>query len=90
MLDQLGNQLVAVGATMAYSFVVTFVILKVLDMVMGLRVSEEEEIVGLDVSQHGERAYLLDGGAPLRRHPGRLDRVAATRLPVVRRSAGAS
>ena len=62
--DQLGKQLVAVGATIAYSFVATYVILKVLDLVMGLRVSEEEEIVGIDVSQHGERAYLLDGGAP--------------------------
>ena len=35
----------------------TFGILKVLDLVMGLRVSEEEEIAGVDVSQHGERAY---------------------------------
>ena len=31
-------------------------------MTMGLRVSEDEEILGIDVSQHGERAYLLDGG----------------------------
>jgi Amt family ammonium transporter len=62
--EQLGKQLVAVGATMAYSFVVTFVLLKVLDMTMGLRVSEEDESVGLDASQHGERAYLLDSGAP--------------------------
>ena len=49
---------------MAYSFVLTFVILKVLDMVMGLRVSEEDEIAGVDMSEHGERAYLLDSGAP--------------------------
>jgi Amt family ammonium transporter len=59
---QLGRQVIAVAATMAYSGVVTFVILKVLDVVMGLRVSEEEEIIGLDVSQHGERGYILDGG----------------------------
>jgi Amt family ammonium transporter len=63
-VGQLGKQLVAVGATIAYSGVVTFVILKVLDAVMGLRVSEDEEIVGLDVAQHGERAYILDGGGP--------------------------
>jgi Amt family ammonium transporter len=63
-VDQLGKQLIAVGATMAYSFVLTFVILKVLDMVMGLRVSEEEEVAGVDMSEHGERAYLLDSGAP--------------------------
>ena len=61
--SQLGKQFIAVGVTMAYSFVVTFVILKVLDLVMGLRVSEEEELLGLDASQHGERAYLLDSGA---------------------------
>jgi Amt family ammonium transporter len=60
--SQLGDQVIAVGATMLYSFVVTIVILKVLDMTMGLRVSEEDEILGIDVSQHGERAYLLDGG----------------------------
>ncbi len=61
--DQIWRQLVAVGATMGYSFVATFVILKVLDRVMGLRVSEEEEVAGLDASQHGERAYILDGGS---------------------------
>jgi Amt family ammonium transporter len=59
--EQFFNQLIAIGVTMAYSFIVTMVILKVLDVVMGLRVSEEEEIVGVDVSQHGERAYTFDG-----------------------------
>lgn len=58
------NQIIGVVATMGYSFVVTLVILKVLDLVMGLRVSEEDELIGLDASQHGERAYLLDTGAP--------------------------
>ena len=46
----------------------TFGILKVLDLVMGLRVSHEEELVGVDVSQHGERAYaeaLLSSVEPL-------------------------
>jgi Amt family ammonium transporter len=61
--DQFVKQLIAVGATIAYSGVVTYIILKVLDLVMGLRVSEEEEVVGLDVSQHGERGYILDGGS---------------------------
>jgi Amt family ammonium transporter len=60
--DQLGRQLIAVGVTIVYSFVVTFVLLKVLDMTLGLRVTEDEEVVGIDISQHGERAYLLDGG----------------------------
>ena len=63
-VDQLGKQFVAVGVTISYSFVVTFALLKVLDATMGLRVSEDEENSGLDSSQHGERAYVLDGGAP--------------------------
>jgi Amt family ammonium transporter len=58
------DQIIGVVATMGYSFVMTFAILKVLDVVMGLRVSEEDELIGLDASQHGERAYLLDGGSP--------------------------
>jgi Amt family ammonium transporter len=62
--EQFGKQLVAVGATIAYSGVMTFVILKLLDMTLGLRVSEDQEIVGIDASQHGERAYLIDSGAP--------------------------
>jgi len=41
----------------AYSFVFTFVVAKILDKVMGLSVSEPEEEVGLDISEHGERAY---------------------------------
>jgi Amt family ammonium transporter len=51
------KQIVAILATMAYSFVVTVVILKVLDLTMGLRVSEAQEAEGLDMSQHGERGY---------------------------------
>lgn len=50
-------QVVGVGATWVFSFVGTFIILKVLDMVIGLRVEKEEEIVGLDLSEHSERAY---------------------------------
>jgi len=58
---QLGAQALAVGATLGYSLIATIVILRVLDWVMGLRVSEEEEKLGLDISQHGERAYTLQG-----------------------------
>jgi len=50
-------QAVGVGATWVFSFVGTFIILKVLDMVVGLRVEKEEEIIGLDLSEHSERAY---------------------------------
>ncbi|MFJ3075075.1 MULTISPECIES: ammonium transporter [Pseudomonas] len=45
--------------TVAYTAIVTYVILKVLDVVMGLRVNEEEESVGLDLAQHNERGYNL-------------------------------
>ncbi len=46
-------------ATMAYSIAVTFALLKILDALMGLRVSDEEEVVGLDITQHEESAYTL-------------------------------
>ncbi len=39
----------------------TFIILKVTDATVGLRVSEEDEVKGLDLSQHGEEAYSLEG-----------------------------
>jgi ammonium transporter, Amt family len=55
----LGKQLTVVGVTLAYSFVVSFVIAKVLDKVIGLRVTEEQEVVGLDESLHSERAYQV-------------------------------
>jgi Amt family ammonium transporter len=53
----LGTQLAAVVVVAAYSFTATLVLFKVLDAVMGLRVSNEEEIVGLDIASHGEEAY---------------------------------
>jgi Amt family ammonium transporter len=62
-VGQLGTQFMAVGATMGYSFAVTLFVLKVLDLTLGLRVSEEEEILGLDIAQHGERAYVFELGA---------------------------
>jgi Amt family ammonium transporter len=51
---QVGIQALGVLATIVYTGVATFIILKVVEMVMGLRVSEEEEREGLDVSLHGE------------------------------------
>jgi Amt family ammonium transporter len=56
---QLFIQAVGVLATLVYSFVLTYVLLKLVDATMGLRASEEEEVMGLDLSQHGERAYGL-------------------------------
>jgi Amt family ammonium transporter len=58
---QVWKQIVAVVATIALGFVMTVVILKVLDAIMGLRVNEEDEMAGLDLSQHSETAYALGG-----------------------------
>jgi Amt family ammonium transporter len=55
--ELLGNQFVAVAATIVFSFVVSFIIAKVVDMTMGLRVDETAENEGLDISQHAETAY---------------------------------
>jgi Amt family ammonium transporter len=49
------TQLWGVGTTLIYGFVASFIILKVIDMTMGLRVTEEQEREGLDISLHGER-----------------------------------
>jgi Amt family ammonium transporter len=50
-------QAIGVGATWIFSFVGTFLILKLVDGMVGLRVSKEEEVLGLDLTQHSERAY---------------------------------
>jgi len=53
----LGDQALASVVTLAYSFVVSLIIAKVIDLALGLRVSEEDEDTGLDLSQHAEVAY---------------------------------
>jgi Amt family ammonium transporter len=58
-LAQVGKQGVLAGVTVVFSFVMTLAILKVTDLTVGLRVSEEHEDVGLDESQHGEVGYRL-------------------------------
>ena len=55
--ELLQDQLVALGATIVFSFTITWVMAKVLDRTIGLRVSTEHELVGLDQSQHAESAY---------------------------------
>jgi Amt family ammonium transporter len=52
-------QLIATGITLVFAAVVTFVLLKILDATMGLRVSQQDEMDGLDVSQHGEEGYIF-------------------------------
>ena len=56
---QLGTQIVAVVATIVYSLVVTLIILYVVKAIVGLRVTEDEERVGVDTSAHGESGYNL-------------------------------
>ena len=58
--EQIVNQLIAIGASWGWSFVVTALILLALKFTIGLRVSEAEEQAGLDVSQHGEPAYRME------------------------------
>ncbi|HJP84409.1 MAG TPA: ammonium transporter [Gemmatimonadaceae bacterium] len=62
---QLGIQVAAVLATIVYSTIATFVIIKVIGLVVGLRASSKEEGIGLDVTQHGEEAYSRGEGAIL-------------------------
>jgi Amt family ammonium transporter len=56
--DLIQSQIIAIIVTVIYSFVVTAIILKILDATMGLRVADNEEIEGLDITQHGEKAYV--------------------------------
>lgn len=50
---------ISIVAAIAYSLILTAAILKVLDMTLGLRIDDDEEVEGLDLSQHGERGYML-------------------------------
>jgi Amt family ammonium transporter len=56
----LGIQTVATVATLAYSFAVTWVVAKVLDITVGLRIDEAAELRGIDIAAHSESAYLMD------------------------------
>lgn len=61
----MGHQALAVAAVVVYSFVVTYVLAQIIQKTIGLRISEEDEVAGLDLSQHAETAYesanLSDG-----------------------------
>jgi len=56
---QLWIQFVSIVATSVFAFVTTFAVLKVLDAIVGLKVSDEEEVRGLDITQHSETGYSL-------------------------------
>ena len=64
-LHQLGIQFIAVAATLVYSLVATFVIVKLLGFVTALRAAPKDEGLGLDFTQHGEEAYARGEGAIL-------------------------
>ena len=58
--SQVGNQIVGVLIAWGFALVGSIVLLKITDMITGLRVTQEQEIEGLDISQHGEEAYNLE------------------------------
>ena len=66
---QLGHQALAVVATPAYAFAMTFLILKLIALVMPLRTTEREEALGMDIVEHGEEAYASGEGAILDADP---------------------
>ena len=59
IVDQVLVQAKAVGVTIVWSAVVAYVAYRIVDLIVGLRVSEEEEREGLDISSHGESAYRM-------------------------------
>jgi Amt family ammonium transporter len=58
--SQVGNQLVGVAIAWVFALVGSIVLLKIVDLLVGVRVTEEEEVEGLDITQHGEEAYNLE------------------------------
>jgi Amt family ammonium transporter len=64
----LGTQGIAVAAALAFSFLATWAILWIVDRLIGVRITEDEEVTGLDLSQHAEVGYTLQdrGGEPVR------------------------
>jgi Amt family ammonium transporter len=57
---QMVDQIVAISVVALYSFAVTAIILKVLDLTIGIRLTDSDEELGMDVTQHGERGYVFD------------------------------
>ena len=56
---QVGIQLIAVAAVVAYAVVATFIIIKLVDVILGIRVPSVQEETGLDLAVHGEAAYQV-------------------------------
>lgn len=64
-LTLLGKQFVAVGVTLAFSFIASYILLKFVDATVGLRVTSEEEVAGVDLSQHSESGYSFSESGSL-------------------------
>ncbi|HZD59809.1 MAG TPA: ammonium transporter [Anaerolineae bacterium] len=82
----LATQAIAVLAVVGYSFILSMVVLKVIDVLLGVRVSEDEELTGLDLTQHSEVGYDLSGlsaGAGGFITPGALSTHVAPEVPEV-------
>ena len=82
----LGKQVLAVGVTLAFAFVVTMLIAKLVDATVGLRVTEEDEVTGLDLSQHSEVGYSLSESSgssmsPVPAHASVSHATSAVRVP---------
>ena len=58
--SQIGYQLVGIATAWIFALVGSIVLLKITDLVVGVRASEEQEIEGLDLTEHGEEAYNLE------------------------------
>ena len=58
-LQQVWVQLVGIGAAATYSFIITYILVIIIDKTIGFRVNEEDEEMGLDTTQHGETGYNL-------------------------------
>lgn len=58
----LGIQLAATATVVVYGFLATYLVIKAVDALIGLRVNDDAEEAGLDLSQHGERGYIMDTG----------------------------
>ncbi|CAB4923354.1 unannotated protein [freshwater metagenome] len=57
--DQLGKQAIGAGAVLGYSLVVTLIIALLIKVIIGFRISEDEEVSGIDLAEHAESAYVL-------------------------------
>ena len=57
--DQLVSQVIGAAAVLVYSFVATLIIGKIIDLIFGFRITQDEELEGIDLAVHAERAYEI-------------------------------